>query len=79
MNQFLKDVKEVYNFVAEFEGEVSHIILQDDNFAVDLYDNWEDFVREYSSADFENATMTQDMKMVELQFSCSSSSFKKIK
>lgn len=53
MNQFLKDVKEVYNFVAEREGEVSHIILQDDNFAVDLYDNWKDFKKEYSSADFE--------------------------
>lgn len=61
MNNFVKAVKETYDYYTKERGwEITHIIIQDDNFAIDLYDTLETFMKEYESADFEDIDFTVD-------------------
>ena len=61
MNNFVKAVKETYDYYTKERGwEITHIILQDDNFATDLYDSLEEFMKEYENADFEDIDFTVD-------------------
>lgn len=61
MNNFVKAVKETYDYYTKERGwEITYIILQDDNFETDLYDSLEDFMKEYENADFEDVDFTVD-------------------